>query len=500
MKKKSILMFLLLICYGTSFSQKLIQDPYSGMEMELSIDNQCLKIIKVVPGSPADLSPFKLGDVISRIDDQKISEINNIANYFNNDKKEIKISLKNGIDYNIPRVTVNLFSDNFLTECELFNKIDINQIKQIFSDNTFANPKEEYELFDEKFQSIKNPQAYSVETSADGNGGKVKKIRYYPKLNHDNRNQITTLADNSIDILDSISFDFDYSSQVDPLMEKTLLNKLENHLVKLGLKRNTENPDILILINFYSGQKDNYVPPQQITSTKIKTYFNWYWGYIPVPVTDSKTISGYTETNYLINISLKFLDANKIENSKLPPVVWSGAYSEVGSKKVFISDAADDIYKILLYQFPLTTFENAENVVIDNFTYTGLIFNKDNMNQIADVIPGSSADKAGIRKGDIIYLHGKKDWKWDNTKSFALLDNSEVVYINSVLAYIFYGSNLQNGDSKFFKPLYWNNTKYRQSNSDPISFKGNRNGKKMKFEVIPEYVQGIFSRDQAFVF
>lgn len=483
----------MLICYGTGFSQEIFQDPFSGMEMELSIDNQYLKVIKVVPGSPADLSPVKLGDIITRIDGQKISEIADVDSHFKNYSKEVKAGLKNGMEYSIPRVTVNLFSDNFITECELFNKLFIYQFKDIYSDNTFYNSKEEYEIFDEKFQSIKNPQAYNVETKAFNAGGTVKTITYSPKLNYDNRNQISILSDNSKVISDGATFDFEYSSQADPLLEKTLLNKLESHLTKYGLKRNTEKPDILILISFYSGQKDNYVPPQQIISTKIQNYFNWYWGYIPVPVTESKTISGYTEINYLLNISLKFLDAQKIETSKTPPVVWSGTYSEVGHKKVFISDAADDIYKILLFRFPFATDENAENVIIDYFTNTGLIFDKASMNQIADVIPGSPADIAGIRKGDIIYLNEKNDWKWDNPAGQAISSKDD-------LAYLFYGSNLQNGDSRFFTPLNWNNSKFRQSRSQPIIFSGKRNGKKIEFEVIPAYVKGFFARDKAYVF
>lgn len=480
---------LLSIKLGLCQTQK-IQDPYSGIEMELSNNNESLKVTYIVPGSPADLSPLKPGDIILRIDGKKITEKHN----FENNSKEIKIGLKNGDELNIPRVTINLFSDNFMTECEFFSKLVIYQAKEICSNNTFMNPKEEYEIFDEKFQTVKNQQAYNVETYASSSSGMCKRILYSPKANYYNNNQVTILADDTKDIIPATTtFDFDYLSQADPLMEKTLLNKLEGHLIKLGFTRNSENPDILILINFYSGQKDNYVPPQQIVSTKIKTYFNWYWGYIPVPVTESKTKSGYTETNYLMNISLKFLDAHKIENSKVPPVIWSGSYSETGPKKVFINDAADNIFDILLFHFPFLTDESCENVRINNFTNTGLIFDKNNMNRIADVIPGSAADKAGIKKGDIIYFNGKKDWKWDGNNMLAFTDDSD-------LAYLFYGSNLMDGDSRFFKPLYWHNNKFRQSTSQPIIFSGKRNNAKMKFEVIPEYVKGIFFKNNPYVF
>lgn len=492
MKKISVFS-LLLICLGNGFSQKLIRDNFSGMEMELCNNNKYLRVIKLISGSPADLSFIKPGDIILRIDEKNIGEINHIENYFENNNKTVKIGLENGKEFDIPRVTINLFSDNYMTECELFSKIVIFQIKEICSNNTFMNPREEYEIFDEKFQTVKNPQAYNIETYASSSSGMCKRILYNPKLNYYNHNQVTILADGTTDISAINTFDFDYLSQADPLMEKTLLNKLEDHLTKLGLTRNTENPDILILINFYSGQKDNYVPPQQIVSTKIKTYFNWYWGYIPVPVAETKMKSGYTETNYLINISLKFLDAHRIENSKVPPVIWNGSYSEIGPKKVFINDAADDIYELLLFHFPFLTDVNSENLRINNFTNTGLIFDKNNMNKIADVIPGSAADKAGIKKGDLIYLNGKKDWKWDDNNMLALSDDCD-------LAYLFYGSNLMDGDSRYFKPLFWHNNKFRQSLSQPIIFSGKRNNEKLKFEVIPEYVKGIFFDKNPFVF
>jgi hypothetical protein len=330
--------------------------------------------------------------------------------------------------------------------------------------------------FDETMQSIENPNAYDC-TKGYRDQYTFIGCTYRPFLNPEKQNQISILSDDSKNTNSYKSFDFDYSSQADPLMEKTLLNKLEKFLLEKGLERNTENPQILIVISFYSGQKEQYVPPQQIISTKIYSYYNWYWGNIPVPVTQSKTKAGYTETSYLNNVNLKFLDTKEITTSKVPPVIWSASYSEITKKKTFLNDIAEDIYKIILIQYPKVFNGNVENVQIHNFTYTGMLLSsrdKKGNSEVKDVVPGSPAVKAGIQKGDLINLdkEGADDW------------------------HMFYGSSVRNADSRILKALPWNKKYY----SGQITFEVKRNGKKMQFTVTPESKRIILFEDYYSIF
>ena len=478
MKKLFSLFFMLLSCF-VSFSQQVVQDPYSGLETELSDDKQFLVVTKILPGSPADLSTLRQGAQITNIDNLKVSDIVDITNYFfNNKSKGIKIRISNGNEIQLQRVTINLFEKGFSTELSAFyHFIKGYAPYYMIDDYSFGADKSKVKNFDEIIQSVENPKAYTYTKSYRDQYTFIG-CTYRPILNPEKQSQISILADESRDIRTYKTFDFDYLSQADPLMEKTLLKKLEILLMEKGLVRNTENPQILIVINFYSGQKEQYVPPQQITSTKIYNYYNWYWGSIPVPVTQSRTKAGYTETSYLNNINLKFLDSKEIATSKVPPIIWSASYSEITMKKAFLSDIADDIFKIVLIQYPKVFNGNAENVQIHTFSYTGMLLgtkDKKGYTEVRDVIPDSPAEKSGIQKGDIIKWHNQGGWNY---------------------SYVFYGSSVRNPDLRLMKALPWNTMSY----SGQIDFEVKRNGKKMLISVTPELKKIILFEDYFSIF
>jgi membrane-associated protease RseP (regulator of RpoE activity) len=496
MKEISCLTLMLLII-SIGYSQKqVIQDPYSGMEMELSNDKQFLTISFIKTGTPADLAPLRIGDEILTINERKVSEIPDCGQYFQSIKENsITIGVKRYSETIIPitvqRTSVDLFSKNLATEGELYNIIWPVQLRCFSSDISTEKPA--YNHLEQMVQSSENPEAYSISELNQY----VKCCYYSIKKNVNKHNQITILGDESKNIADFKTFDFDYTSTDDPLMEKTLLYKLENQLLSVGLKKDTGNPDMLIIISFYSGQKEQYVPPQQIVSTKIQSYFNWYWGYIPVPVTESTTFDGYTKVTYLTNINLKFLDAHEIETSKVPPIVWSASFSEVSPEKTFLSDCANEVYSTLLLQFPKVIQQNCENLTINTYTYTGILYDKNNPSIIAGVIPGSPADEMGIQTGDeIVKISSRKlpENLNDNT-SIIWKDRSD--YKNA-LKYLFNRAVFNNGNTTIIAPLTSEYEEYMSQENIPLEFELKRSGKKLLYQVTPEYKRVIFFENIGF--
>jgi hypothetical protein len=254
------------------FSQ-IIQDPYSGIKMELSNDKQYLTITYIKTGSPADLAPLRLGDRLFTINSQNVGTIPDCQESFRNNKDnsmQFAVERFNGLKFavTIQRASIDLFPLHIVSEAELFNITYPTQVRVLSTD--ISSEKDKFENLDEIIQSTGNARAYAVGKSTDN----LKTCYYHPKLNSETYREISILGDESKNLMDFKTFDFDYISADESLLEKNLLNKLENYLTGLGLIRNTVNPDILIIINFYSGQKEQYVPPQQIISTKIQSHFN----------------------------------------------------------------------------------------------------------------------------------------------------------------------------------------------------------------------------------
>jgi membrane-associated protease RseP (regulator of RpoE activity) len=192
-----------------------------------------------------------------------------------------------------------------------------------------------------------------------------------------------------------------------------------------------------------------------------------------MPLTETTTKEGYTDVTYLTTLSLKFLDANEIEGSKIPPVIWSGSISQTSKTKQILLDDCGDYFALMLNQFPEVWYQNSEHYYLKDYSYTGLWFNKNDLQNISEVIPGSPADKIGIQKGDrILSINGYKlpvkysdagPKKW-NTMAYE--------GARSGFRYLFIFSKL------VFKPY--------KTDTSTLVFKIERNGKKMTFEIKPE--------------
>jgi hypothetical protein len=411
------------VSQGEEFSNGRI-----GCELRVSGDRQFVKVNRVIQGSPADMAGLKAGDHITGIDGIRVREIKNpINNIKGTPGTYVKLSISrvgksSAFDCDVPRISVPLDGGgNYITEGELTTRIYTND-------------------FSEHRQMVQSSMA--------------------------------VLDDDDINIINYRSFDFDYTSAQDPLLEKELFKELKDQLNNRGLRRTQDNPDIIIVMSSYAGSKEHYNPPQQIISTRITTAYDWYWGFVPIPITESTTKEGYTEVTYLYSISLKFLDACKIGNSKIPPVIWSGSISQASKTKSNLVDKSGDLFALLLYQFPTVWIPNSEYFLLMHYSYTGIIYDMNDMRTVADVIPGSPAANAGIRKGDeIINIYGSKI-----PDKYADLGENQWSYLlhgtNNGLRYLFIKSKL------VYEP-------YMQKNLSTVSFVIKRNGERMKIIVTP---------------
>jgi hypothetical protein len=399
-----------------------------GCKLQVSSDNQFIKINRVFQGSPADISGLKAGDHIIGIEGVSVREIRNpIAHVKGAPGTYVKLTIgrygKGTMEKNVPRISVSLSEDgNYITEGELTSRI--------YTDD-------------------------------------------YSEHSRMVQSSMGVLDDDDINIFNYKSYDFEYTSAQDPLLEKEIFKELADQLSTRGLKRSQNNPDILIVMSSYSGSKEHYNPPQQIISTRISTTYDWYWGFVPIPITESTTQGGYTEVTYLYTISLKFLDAHKIGQSKLPPVIWSGSVSQTSKTKSNLVDQSGDLFALLLYQFPTVWIPNSEYFLLLHYAYTGIIYDLNDMRTVADVIPGSPASIAGIGKGDeIINIVNSKvperysdagKAQWSN-----LLHGN-----NNGLRYLFIMSKLK------YRP-------YTQKDLKTLSFVIKHNGDRMKVSVTPQ--------------
>lgn len=160
------------------------------------------------------------------------------------------------------------------------------------------------------------------------------------------------------------------------------------------------------------------------------------------------------------------MDASEIKGSKIPPVVWSGTISQASKTKQILLDDCYKYYNLFMYQFPEVWYQNAEYNYWMYYFYTGLWFNKKDLQNISEVIPGSPADKIGIQKGDkILSINGYKIPSNYNDVGPVKWDTMAYTGTYSGFRYLFYSKEID---------------------GSALEFKIKRNNKRITFKIIPE--------------
>jgi hypothetical protein len=124
---------------------------------------------------------------------------------------------------------------------------------------------------------------------------------------------ISIIADPEADLFACKTFDFEYSNQ-NTLIQKEVAAILESKLQSKGLKRDRENPDLLIFIDFTVDRKDQYVPPTQQLETRYNTIYNpWTKRNETRQYVESYTQGNYTRTEYIHAFTISMADVSKMK-------------------------------------------------------------------------------------------------------------------------------------------------------------------------------------------
>ncbi len=248
---------------------------------------------------------------------------------------------------------------------------------------------------------------YYFSTKINYNLGSSVRHSWIMRQTNDAESSHQILSDKEIDFLAYKTFDFEYTNQKQPLIEKELSSVIENILESKGLARDKENPDFLVFIDFFSDKKEQYVPPTEKLYTRYNTTYNiWTKSWETRKNIQSRTEGDYTRTEYLTVLKIAFMDANrtKLADNKVPPVIWEATYERTENEKTTILNKAKEEYPLLLKSYPVIAWQF--DLAYNDW---GIYVDRVNPNKIAKIIPGSYAEKIGLQENDIIVMVRKVD-------------------------------------------------------------------------------------------
>ncbi len=291
-------------------------------------------------------------------------------------------------------------------------------------------------------------------------------------------------SDPDIDLSSYKTYSIDYTNKENRLLEKELFKMVETAIAEAGhapkLVRSDENPDILITMDFYTGKKEEYVPPKTVFTTRVENVWSsslFGWGHnTPVPITESHTTEGFTKVSYYRNIRLNFMDFKQLnsgEKLEVPPLVWIGEVDSEGSSSD-IRVVAPILLKQLLSEFPEKSGRILTGRIqrVTTYGYVGISVDSEDRRIIRRIDPGSPAERAGFKVGDKITnvkmtgeklkpFSGKQDWvitkKMKNWWEFQISPYFRCVISNTNNRSISFAGKR---DGKFIKNKQKNKQKY----------------------------------------
>ncbi|MDR0714555.1 MAG: DUF4136 domain-containing protein [Bacteroidales bacterium] len=227
--------------------------------------------------------------------------------------------------------------------------------------------------------------------------GRTRTCVTYKLLDSD---PIEIMSDPEADLYGYATFDFEFTGN-NILQQKEIAPVVEDNLTNKGLKRDRDNPDILIFIEYYSDKIEQYIPPSQNISTRYGTSYNvWTKRHETRQYIESYQTGDYTRVEYLSKLSIAMVDAKKMQTGGDGDfTVWQADYKTLYSEKANHKEFGEAIGRAMLYGFP---FKSVTMVDIQRYWFTGILYDWDIPGKVNGVIPDSPADRAGIKAGDII--------------------------------------------------------------------------------------------------
>lgn len=234
-------------------------------------------------------------------------------------------------------------------------------------------------------------EAYWAQQSFDG---QTKTL--YTSRKVLNLEPIEIVSDPEIDLYSYKSFDFDFDGN-NIIEQKEVAAYIEPMLIEKGLVRDKSNPDLIIVLDFFTDRKEQYVPPTQRTITRYKYGYEVLSGWGTRQYVESVQEGNYTKIDYFSRLFISFLDTKKIKENSNQAVVWKSKYEILYNKKSSPREFAQNIGAAMINGFPSTALQA---VFYSPYWSIGVIFDNEKEGVVVGVIPGSPADKAGISIGD----------------------------------------------------------------------------------------------------
>lgn len=367
--KRAILSVLLLFTFLTGFAQNR-NICRLGITYDISQSDHWGKnrpvITSIISYSPAELAGVKNSDIIIAIDGIQTQDIS---------PEEIEEML-NPVGKNEVLLTIgNLANPSkqvlVKKECKKSNAITEEQLASAFS-------------------------MYSLETTSEREFVCPFK---------------TTVTADPVDFSKFKTFAFSAIDENNSKLETAINESIEKELTKKGMIVDVDKPDVLVQTFYFFDKNPNYKGVNKVLVEKEPIYrFNFNHSKMEVfPFLNS--MAAEAEAAYLLQFGFRLIDQRDVPGR----ILWECEANELLEDSYLLDEYARIHAPLMCMQYPYVKYQRNVSFKVNQktYNYTGLSYDIDRMELIADVDKNSPAYVAGLRPRDIV--DKINNHKMDNT-------------------------------------------------------------------------------------
>lgn len=342
------------------FSYEISQSPNWGLGQPI--------IKNIIPYSSAELSGLKQGDIIEAIDNVPVSsvtllEIQELLNPI--DKNEVILTVRTISSPDTKQVRVK-------KECKKSNTITEDQLASAFN-------------------------MYSLETTSEREFVCPFK---------------TTSTADPVDFCRFQTFAFSPFESGNERLEIAINNYIRKELTSKGMVEEVgANPDIRVETFYFFDKNPNFRGANKLLTEKemIYRYDLSHSRMEQLPFLNP--LSSESEAEYLLQLGIRLVDQRDIPGR----VLWECESNELLDGSYRLDDYARIHIPLMCMQYPYVKYTRNVPYLVSrkSYNYTGIQYDIDRMELVADIDRNSPAYAAGVRTGDIIERIGRH--KMDKT-------------------------------------------------------------------------------------
>ncbi len=362
MKRLTTILLIITFVIGQVTAQDNESTCTPGFEFEISNDKNWgymePVVVQITPGSAADRAGLKLNDILLSINGHGTyrQSFQTLRTWLAEKDEEVTLGIRN-FKHAFNEIT-------FRKECRHPNAINEAQLAPVFAFYSLEDVQDRRFLMPVKTRKNEEALLYSYRTFAFAPGEEATK---------------------------------ELDDRINAIFVRALTEK--------GLTHDPVDPDFIIQ-TFYSYQRNPLFKPESPTLGSYQPVWRFdlrNHRTVPVSLYEPSEAVRIEDIAFNLEFGYRFYDRKYIAAGEMS-LIWEGEVKERLPGHYPLADYLELNLPLMLLKFPYPGNQNHATIEVSylKYNYTGIGYDMNDLKSVVSVDPGSPAQLAGIRPGDVV--------------------------------------------------------------------------------------------------